>query len=33
MASVTFDHVGKVYPGGVVALEDLCLELGQSVAG
>jgi ABC-type sugar transport system ATPase subunit len=29
MASVTFDHVGKVYPGGVAALEDLCLELAD----
>jgi ABC-type sugar transport system ATPase subunit len=26
MASVAFDHVEKVYPGGVVALADLCLE-------
>jgi ABC-type sugar transport system ATPase subunit len=29
MASVCFDHVDKVYPGGVVALEDLCLEVAD----
>jgi multiple sugar transport system ATP-binding protein len=29
LASVSFDHVGKVYAGGVVALDDLCLELAD----
>jgi len=27
MASVAFDHVEKVFPGGVVAVSDLCLEI------
>jgi multiple sugar transport system ATP-binding protein len=29
MAAVAFDHVQKVYPGGVVALSDLCLEVAD----
>ena len=29
MASVAFDHVDKVYPGGVEALSDLCLEIAD----
>jgi multiple sugar transport system ATP-binding protein len=29
LASVSFDHVTKVYPGGVTALEDLQLELAD----
>jgi ABC-type sugar transport system ATPase subunit len=29
VASVAFEHVDKVFPGGVVALEDLCLEVAD----
>ena len=33
MAQVTFDHVGKVYPDGTVAVDDLSLEIsdGESI--
>ena len=27
MATVTLEHVGKIYPGGVRAVEDFCLEV------
>jgi ABC-type sugar transport system ATPase subunit len=29
MAKVAFEHVGKVFPGEVVALDDLCLEVAD----
>ena len=29
MASITFEHVGKVYPGGTRAVEDVNLEVGD----
>ncbi len=29
MASITFEHVGKVYPGGTRAVEDINLEVGD----
>ncbi len=29
MASITFEHVGKVYPGGTRAIEDVSLEVGD----
>jgi ABC-type sugar transport system ATPase subunit len=29
LASVGFEHVDKVYPGGIAAVSDLCLEVGD----